>query len=330
MRQAATRNVGYALTAVVIFAIMVALTTLFPLQQRLLVDIPRGSSLRDIAALLKTKGAIISSSVAEGVFRLYNRPLQAGEYELSPQQSLWSVAHQLAEGRVKQHPFTIVEGWQSHDLFRHLRESGFWGSSDYAIFQSEVVFDGALLPDTYFFTRGDRVTLLLERAQAALSSELDRLWPIHENPALKHPDELVILASLIQKEASNLADMRQVSQVLSLRLQNGQRLEVDPTVQFAMSDVGIEGRIHRFTRMEHPFNTYRIHGLPPAPIAYPGKQALYAAAFPASGQALYYVANPSGGHVFSETYEEHRKAIARLHPEEHDHDVGQIYHLRGD
>ncbi|MDX1381368.1 MAG: endolytic transglycosylase MltG, partial [Xanthomonadales bacterium] len=227
----------------------------------------------------------------------------------------------LASGDVIRYRFTIVEGWTVRQMLAALRDDPVleqtlpnaaepdWQAVIGADFEHP---EGWFLPETYQFVRGDRDVDLLARAHGAMQAALDEAWDARaDDLPVAEPYELLILASIVEKETGVPAERAEVAGVLVRRLQRGMRLEVDPSVIYGMGDA-YDGNIRRADlARDTPYNTYTRHGLPPTPIALPGRAALLATAQPADGDALYFVADGSGGHTFSATYEEHQRAVRR-------------------
>ena len=173
--------------------------------------------------------------------------------------------------------------------------------------------EGWFLPETYQFTRGDSDRDILVRAHASMQQALAEAWNQRDDDLpLESPYELLILASIIEKETSLDEERAQVAGVFTRRLKKRMRLQTDPTVIYGMGE-SFDGDIRRRDlKADTPYNTYTRHGLPPTPIAMPGKASLLAAARPAAGEVLFFVADGKGGHTFSATLEEHQAAVNKL------------------
>ncbi len=283
-----------------------------PLATEKIVNVPRGG-MREIADTLQREGVIDQPLLfMAGVFALKARgDLKAGEYQFARHVSLHQVVETLLEARVVQHPVTIPEGLTSEQIVARLLENDALSGNI-----KEIPPEGTLLPDTYHFPRGfprERVIKLMQQAEQRLVNDV---WA-HRNPdlPLKSPEELVILASLVEKETAKPEERSRVASVFINRLKHKMRLQSDPTIIYGL--VGGKGTLgHQIKRseIEQPtaYNTYVIDGLPPAPIANPGRASLEAAAKPARTKELYFVADGTGGHIFSETYEQQQKNVARL------------------
>jgi UPF0755 protein len=283
-----------------------------PLASDKVVNIPRGGT-RDIADQLVREGVIDQPNLfIAGVFVLKARDeLKAGEYQFPRQASLRQVVDILIEARVVQHPVTIPEGLTSEQVVQRLLDNPVLTGNI-----KEIPREGTLLPDTYHFPRGfprERVIALMQQAQQRVLKEV---WEYRQpDLPLRTPEQLVILASIIEKETGKADERTRVASVFVNRLKQRMRLQSDPTIIYGL--VGGKATLGRpILRSEieqpTPYNTYVIDGLPPGPIANPGRASLEAAAKPARTKELYFVADGSGGHAFSETYEQHQRNVARL------------------
>ncbi|SFN05346.1 endolytic transglycosylase MltG [Dokdonella immobilis] len=296
------------------------------LEQARTIDYVRGTPFRDIVRQLRREHI---SDGSPFYWKLLSREmnvasrLQAGEYALQPGLTPRGLIAMMAEGRVVQHHFTIVDGW----TFRQLRlalasESGLQqslpGLDDAAIAARLDIADGKpegwFLPETYAWVKGDSDMLVLERAHEAMKKALDRLWPLRDPQVpLASPYEALILASIIEKETGVGDERARIAGVFARRLRIGIRLQTDPTVVYGLGEQ-YDGNIRRrHLETDTPYNTYTRDGLPPTPIALPGLAAIEAALHPAAGNALYFVAlgDGSGRHEFSASLEEHNRAVAR-------------------
>jgi UPF0755 protein len=187
-----------------------------------------------------------------------------------------------------------------------------------------VPAEGRFLPETYYYTRGMSDLDVLRRAKRAMDRVLERAWANRQpDLPLKSADEALILASIIEKETGIGGERREVSGVFIRRLRIGMRLQTDPTVIYGAGESyrGVITRTHLDT--DTPWNTYTRDGLPPTPIAMPGRAAIEAAVDPAPGDTLYFVASGDGGHVFSRTLQEHNRAVARWRQIERSRRAGQ-------
>ena len=290
-----------------------------PLPENRIVNIPRGSGIHDIADVLVSEGVIDQPWVfVGGVFVLKAREdLKAGEYQFKAHASLRDVVATIVEGRVVTHQFTIPEGLTSEQIVARLLDDPVLVGNI-----KEVPREGSLLPDTYNFTRGVTREQMIQRMQQAQQHLLKEVWDRHSpDLPIKTPDQLVVLASLVEKETGKPEERTRIAAVFVNRLKQKMRLQSDPTIIYGLvGGKGTLGRPIMKSEIEQPtaYNTYQIDGLPAGPIANPGRASLEAAANPARTRALYFVADGTGGHAFAETYEQHQKNVARLRSMEGD------------
>jgi len=253
--------------------------------------------------------------------RIEQPVIKAGEYRLQAGESPGALLGRLDQGDVVRHSFTIVEGWNLARLRDELaRDSRLRSEAADIAPQALMVTlgcpdcfaEGWFLPETYQFVRGDSDLDLLARAHRAMRDALAAAWGARaSNLPIETPEELLVMASLVELEAVVAEERSQVAGVFVRRLERGMRLQTDPTVVYGITGE-FDGRIRRVhLRTDHPWNTYTRHGLPPTPIALPGNASIMAAANPADGEALYFVARGDGTHHFSATLAEHNRAVAR-------------------
>ena len=284
-----------------------------PLAADKVVNIPRRLGIRDIADLLQREGVIDQPWVfIGGVMVLKARgDLKHGEYQFTKGASLADVVTTIVDNKVVQHSLTIPEGLTSEQIVAKLLETDALSGQI-----KEIPREGTLLPETYKFTRGMTREQIIQRMQQAHRRLLQEVWE-HRMPDLpiKTPEQLVTLASIVEKETGRPDERSRVASVFVNRLKSRMRLQSDPTIIYGLTGgKGSLGRPIMKSEIEQPtpYNTYAIDGLPPGPIANPGRASLEAAANPARTKDLYFVADGTGGHVFSETYEQHQKNVARL------------------
>ncbi len=285
-----------------------------PLPQDKIVNIPRGYGARDIADLLMREGVIDQPYVfIAGAMVLKSRgeDLKYGEYEFSKSASLREVASTIVEGKVVQHQFTVAEGLTSEQIVTRLLENDVLSGNI-----KEIPREGTLLPETYKFTRGTTREQVIQRMQQAQRHALREIWERRmPDLPIKTPEQLIALASIIEKETGKPEERTRVASVFHNRLKNRMRLQSDPTIIYGL--VGGKGSLGRpimKSEIEQPtpYNTYVIDGLPPGPIANPGRASLEAAANPARTKELYFAADGTGGHAFADNYEQHQRNVARL------------------
>ena len=291
-----------------------------PLLEDRVVIIPPRSGIVDIADLLTREGVISEHRLIfiGGVFALNARSeLKAGEYLFPKQASVREVVETIAEGKVVQHQITIPEGLTSEQILARLLDNEILSGN-----VKEVPREGTLLPDSYHFNRGFTREQMIQRMRQAQDRVLREAWE-RRNPdlPLKSPDQLIVLASIIEKETSKPEERTRIAAVFVNRLKQRMKLQTDPTVIYGL--VFGKGSLGRpLTKSDiaqpTPYNTYVIDGLPPGPIANPGRASIEAAANPARTKELYFVADGTGGHAFAETYEQHQKNVGRLRVIEHE------------
>ena len=293
-----------------------------PLPEDKVVNIPRGLGIRDIADLLQREGVINQPYVfMGGVIVLKARgELKYGEYQFSKQSSVADVVETITEAKVVQHAFTVPEGLTSEQMVARLLETEVLTGQI-----KEIPREGTLLPETYRFTRGMTREQIIQRMQQAHRRVLQEVWErrVQDLP-VKTPEQLVTLASIVEKETGKPDERTRVAAVFVNRLKTKMRLQSDPTIIYGLTGgKGSLGRPILRSEIEQatPYNTYVVDGLPPGPIANPGRASLEAAANPARTKELYFVADGSGGHVFSDNYAEHQKNVSRLRGIEHGNGV---------
>jgi UPF0755 protein len=245
--------------------------------------------------------------------------IHVGDYEFKTGTTPANVLAMLASGDTARVKYTLVEGRSFRQMRAELAglsdlDDDITGKSDSEIMsllgRQGVHPEGRFLPDTYFVPKSGKRSDLLRQAAEAMDTALAASWNGRfSGLPLKSPDELLTLASIVEKETGKADERPQIAGVFVRRLKKGMRLETDPTVIYGIGE-GYDGNIRKKDlQAVTPYNTYRIHGLPPTPIAMPGRAALAAAAHPAAGDTLFFVATGDGGHVFSVTYDQHRKAV---------------------
>ena len=279
-----------------------------------------GTNTRSVLAKLEQQGA----TRLDWRWRLLNRlkqvTIKAGEYQLTPGLTPADLLDLLASGKVVNYRFTIVEGWSVRQLLDALAMD--------PVLRHEITSvedlvglpglpvgnpEGWFLPETYLFVRGDSDLQLLRRAHNDMLENLEKVWSGRDvGLPYETPYELLIMASIIEKETSINSERAEIAGVFVRRLLKHWRLETDPTVIYGLGET-YQGDIRRQDlKTDTPYNTYTRHGLPPTPIALAGLAALQAAAHPAGGDAMFFVADGQGGHTFSVTLEAHNKAVRQL------------------
>jgi UPF0755 protein len=285
-----------------------------PLQQDKTVVIPSRAGMTDIAEVLQREGVIDNNRWAfiGAVFALKARSdLKPGEYAFQKNASLRDVIGTIVEGKVVQHSVTIPEGLTSEQIVSRLTDNDIFSGTI-----REIPREGTMLPETYKFPRGTSREQVIQRMQAAQKRLVAEIWE-HRSPdvPVKSPEQLVTLASIVEKETGRADERSRVAAVFANRLQKKMKLQSDPTIIYGL--VGGKGTLGRPIKRSEiaqpsPYNTYVIDGLPPGPIANPGRASLEAAANPARTRDLFFVADGTGGHAFSESLDAHQKNVAKL------------------
>jgi UPF0755 protein len=295
------------------------------LQERTTFEVPRGVSMRSVAADLHARGLLDQPQVWVVWSRLMRRDsaLKAGEYALQPGLTPRGLLSLLSSGQVLLHSITFIEGSTFADVRNALvandavrNDNGSRSDADImrALGEPQLHPEGQFFPDTYRFPRGTTDLELLTIAHRRLQDELRKAWE-HRAPALPFasPYEALTLASIVEKETALERERAQIAGVFVERLRRGMRLQTDPTVIYGMG-VAYDGNIRRTDlSRDTPYNTYTRPGLPPTPIALPGLASLQAAVQPDVSGALFFVATGAGdgSHFFSKTLAEHNSAVKR-------------------
>ena len=297
---------------------------LAPQAQPRVLEIDRGDGFNAVLRKLRALGVVQGSDLEWKVLarRLgVAGKLQVGEYEVPAGITPDELLRRLGAGEVIQRKFTIVEGWNFRDLRNALAAEDRLRPSTQGIDDAALMAklgrkgtfpEGRFLPETYVFTRGADDLSILDRAAKAMDVALREAWDGRDaDLPLANPDEMLTLASIVEKETGLASERPQIAGVFVRRLRLGMRLETDPTVIYGIG-AAYDGNIRKKDLLaDNPYNTYQRGGLPPTPIAMPGKAALQAAAHPAPGDTLFFVARGNGAHHFSATYAEHAAAVRR-------------------
>lgn len=295
-----------------------------PLPEDKVVLVPRNTGTSEIATLLKREGVIDQPFLFE-FYALLNRQrgqLKAGEFQFKAHASVGDAIDTLVEGKAILHAMTLPEGLTSEQIVGRLRENDVLTGD-----VNEIPREGTLLPDTYKFERGMTRQQLVNAMQTAQRQAVNQVWTRRASDLpIKTPQELVILASIVEKETGRADERPRVAGVFINRLGKRMKLQSDPTIVYGL--VGGKGTLGRgITRAEidraTPYNTYAIEGLPPGPIANPGRAALEAVANPSRTKDLFFVADGTGGHVFAETNEQHARNVARWRQVERSRAAGE-------
>lgn len=272
----------------------------------------KGDSLNKIAQSLQDK-KLVNDKYIFILFSKINRiypQIKAGEYLFNGEFSVKQTAEKLSSGKVYLRKVTFPEGLTSTEIAKILHKENFLSKDEFA-----APAEGSILPETYTYMRGDSPEKIIKQAQKAMQNVLEQAWQERDpNLPLQSKEELLILASIVEKETGIGMERAQVASVFVNRLRLGMLLQTDPTVIYALTN-GKEDLNRPLTRkdlsIDSPYNTYKYAGLPPTPICNPGKDAIYAAAHPSETPYLYFVASGNGGHNFAATLSEHNENVRK-------------------
>ena len=292
--------------------------------KELLFTVSPGESVSTVARRLAGQGVIDSAAAFSWAARykgLASR-IQAGEYILMPGTTASRLLEQFVRGEVTSYSLTLVEGWNFQQMLAAIARSPELEHTltglDVAQIMARIGYpdvhpEGRFFPDTYHFSRGMSDADILQRAYRSMETILQQEWQTRaDDLPYKTADEALIMASIIEKE-TGLADERQdIAGVFVRRLQKGMLLQTDPTIIYGLGEK-FDGNLRRKHLKDsgNRYNTYRHKGLPPTPIAMPGRESIHAALHPAPGKALYFVARGDGSHQFSATLKEHNRAVRK-------------------
>ncbi len=282
-----------------------------------------GTSFGAMAKDLEQRGLISSALYFRVIARWDNKAekIRAGEYHIAAGTTPEQLLDQMTTGKVINYSFTLVEGWTFRQVMAAIARQDALDKSSLDIPPEAIMErlghagehpEGRFLADTYLFIRGTSDLVLLRQAYDAMDEFLQEEWKQRaDNLPLKTPYEALILASIVEKETAVAAERPRIAGVFIRRLRKGMKLQTDPTVIYGMGE-RFDGNIRRrdLTR-DTPYNTYVHRGLPPTPISMPGRDAIRAVLHPAEGKSLYFVAMGDGSHYFSDTLEEHNRAVRK-------------------
>ncbi|MEI8028341.1 MAG: endolytic transglycosylase MltG [Comamonadaceae bacterium] len=280
-----------------------------------------GTSVRSVAQAVSDAGVQINPALLYWWFRLSGqaRQIKAGSYELEQGISPYGLLRKLVRGEEALRAVTLVEGWNFAQVRAALAAADQLapeskGLPDYLVMKvlgrPGVPAEGRFFPDTYTYAKGSSDLAVLKRAMRAMDKTLALVWQqrLPDTP-LKTPDQALILASIVEKETGRASDRPTIAGVFANRLRMGMMLQTDPTVIYGMGESFGGNLRRRDLQTDTPWNTYTRVGLPPTPIAMPGKPALLAAVRPAPTKAIYFVARGDGSSQFSASLEEHNQAV---------------------
>ena len=246
-----------------------------------------------------------------------SKKLQTGYYQLEPEMSILSFLDKVTSGDVVRQNVTLIEGVTIDSYYFQLSQNlAVKGKATLeGVMQSlniEAPFEGWIFPETYQITYGDSVQSVFARAHKSMKKKIDELWQARvDTLPYNTPYEAIILASLIEKETAHHQEKSMIAGVFIRRLEEGMRLQTDPSVIYALGDAYTGSLSRTDLRIKSPYNTYRHKGLPPGAIGSVGYESLYAAFHPDDGNSLYFVSKKDGSHAFAETYQEHKDNIQR-------------------
>ena len=287
------------------------------------ISIEPQTTVRGIAQVVADAGVDVEPVLLYGFFRLsgQSRKLRAGSYEISQGESLLDLLRKLSRGEESLKAVGLIDGWTFKQFRAALAKAPNLNHDSQGLSDAELMTrlgkpgvppEGHFFPDTYTYGKGASELRVMERALHAMDKQLAVAWAQRDTSIiLKSPDEALILASIVEKETGKESDRGMISSVFHNRLRINMPLQTDPTVIYGMGDA-FDGNLRRVDLLsDHPWNTYTRKGLPPTPIAMPGRNALRATMHPDSSKALYFVARGDGSSVFSETLEAHNAAVNR-------------------
>ncbi|RMH35832.1 MAG: endolytic transglycosylase MltG [Gammaproteobacteria bacterium] len=315
------RLLGWALVTIVVatisFAIYVYQYWHQPIASQMTLEVGQGDTGLTIAKSLKAPRSVLDEWVIKVGLRVFPLVPLAGEYGLARGTTLYERMQKIARGEVVKHHITIPPGLTWKQIVGLI-------SSDTRIIQDFVPSpeqlglahydspEGWFYPDTYQFSKPYRASQLIRRAVQRMKRQLSRAWDMRDKSLpLKDPYEMLILASIVEKETGRDDERAKVAGVFIARIRKGMRLQSDPTVIYGLGEQ-FDGDLRKADlQRDTPYNTYRRHGLPPTPIACPDYKSLLAVAQPDIDGSLYFVADGNGGHVFAKTLDEHNKNVRK-------------------
>ena len=281
-----------------------------PLTEAVTVLVPKGAGSAGVAVRLQQGGVINHPFLFRIAARLSGKDklLKAGEYRFEPQISMAEVIDKLAAGDIVYHQLTIPEGLMSIQVAEIINKAPNLGGEALPKFE-----EGGFLPETYTYKYGDTKQDVWNEGKAAAQKVLMQAWENRDDDLpVKNPEELLVLASIIEKETAIDEERAVVASVFVNRLRKGMKLQTDPTVIYALTEGNAELKRslkRKDLQVDSPYNTYKYYGLPPKPICNPGAASIWAAAHPADTDYLYFVADGKGGHNFSRSLAEHNKSV---------------------
>ena len=289
-----------------------------PLSQDTLFEIKKGSGVSSIATQLEQQNIISHALLFKAAAQITGDHvnIKAGEYKIVAHSSMKDVLEQIVSGDIYLRMITIPEGLTSWQIVERLNKI-----DDLEGIITDIPAEGSLLPETYSYSSSDTKADIIAHMKKAMNKATHELWETRaENLPIKTKEEAIILASIIEKETSVPAERQNVSGVFINRLNKGIALQTDPTVIYAITKGKIQDKgkgplgrrlLKKDLKTDSPYNTYMYPGLPPGPIANPGKASIHAALNPAKHEYFYFVADGTGGHAFGKTLAEHNSNVAK-------------------
>jgi len=319
------------LTLFLIFAALAGGAAVWWLNQTLVLNadsvdlsIEPGTSVRGVALAANEAGVQVNPSLLYWWFRMSGdaRLIKAGSYEITADATPRSLLRKLVRGEESLRAVTLVEGWNFSQVRAALSKAEQLRQDTRGLEADSIMNslgrpglhpEGRFYPDTYTYAKGSSDLAVLKRALRAMDKRLDEVWRQRQpNTILKTPEQALILASIIEKETGRTSDRAMISGVFTNRLRIGMMLQTDPTVIYGLGE-DFDGNLRRrHLQADTPWNTYTRGGLPPTPIAMPGKASLLAAVQPAPTKALYFVSRGDGTSQFSASLEEHNRAVNKF------------------
>ncbi len=282
-----------------------------------------GTGLISLAGELRRRGVLLEtqSFLVLGYFTVQKREFKAGEYRFHDRINAHELLAQVAAGRVVEYPLRLVEGWTFRQVLDELARVPHLTQTLHGVPHTQIMArlgapgvhpEGRFYPDTYFFMNGNTDVMILQRAYDKMQTRLRQEWGNRdEDLPYKTPEEALILASIVEKETGRTEERRLIAGVFINRIKKNIRLQTDPTVIYGLG-AKFDGNLRKKDLLtDTPYNSYTRHGLPPTPIAMPSGESLYAALHPEKTRALYFVSRGDGSHEFSDTLEEHNRAVTK-------------------
>jgi len=296
-------------------------------RQKIFFEVEKGKGVKAIAQSLKAKGVIKKkwAFLVRYELSFYPRSLKAGEYLFTPPYSTQEILDYLTRGKIYLHPVTVAEGLTAKETIELFLSYGFSSEEEFwrAFQDIEIIsswdrkaqnLEGYLYPETYYFPRSLPAKEIVQKMAEQFKAVFNESWRRRAADLMMTTREIVILASLIEKEASLHEEKKLISSVFHNRLKLRMKLDCDPTIIYVLKQKGkFEGKLRsRDLRLDSPYNTYLYAGLPPGPICNPGKESLEAALWPDEDSYLYFVSKNDGSHHFSRSFKEHQLAVRKF------------------